>query len=115
MTDATRRRQTREPFAKALHTPTLVIDAHDESGRTHGVNIRDELLQLRGVGVIACKKNHAADKRMLQQLALQRLQHRPLEIDHQRSERHRSTSRTAIDSTCVVCGNISTTPAAVSR
>src|ERR1700719_2596297 len=35
-------------------------------------------------------------------------------IDHERSQAHAGPSKTAIDSTCVVCGNISITPALVS-
>src|ERR1035438_9162963 len=41
-------------------------------------------------------------------------QFRTGDIDHERSQTHAGPSNTAIDSTCVVCGNISITPAQVS-
>src|ERR1700689_999926 len=41
-------------------------------------------------------------------------QFRARDIHHQRTQTHGVASNTAIDSTCVVCGNISITPAELS-
>ena len=115
VSDASRRRQTREALAETLHPAALVVDAHHQRRRARGVDVGDEPRELLRVRVVARKKDHAAHQRVLQDLALFGLQHRALEVDHQGAERHDARSSTAMDSTCVVCGNMSITPAASSR
>ena len=115
MADTAQRRQLGEPRAEALDPPAFVIDADDQRRRTHRMDIGDQPGQLLGFGVVAREEDHAADRRVRQQFALLRLQHRTLEIDHEWTEGHRVRSRTAMDSTCVVWGNMSITPAASRR
>src|SRR5450631_826835 len=66
------------------------------------------------VTVITGEQEHAADQGVRQHPGVIRTQFRSGDIDHERSQTHTGPSNTAIDSTCVVCGNISITPAQVS-
>src|SRR5215470_3858198 len=83
----------------------------------------DERRQLRRIEVVPCEQDHPTHQRLAQQLALLLEDFGPREVDHQRAETHagRAASQSrpecvssARDSTCAVCGNISTTPAAAS-
>ena len=82
-------------------------------------------------GVVAREQDDAADQRMAQHLAVLGRQLEAGDIDHQWAQGHGlsilssvlspehplygALSSTAMDSTCVVCGNISSTPAARKR
>src|SRR5271165_1185247 len=70
--------------------------------------------ELAGIAVIAGEQQHAADLRVGQHADVLIRQFRAGDIDHERPKAHAGASNTAIDSTCVVCGNISITPAQVS-
>src|SRR5277367_901303 len=70
--------------------------------------------ELRWIAVIAGEQQDAADLGVRQHAHIIRAQFRARDIDHERAQTHVGISNTAIDSTCVVCGNISITPAQVS-
>src|SRR2546430_1947777 len=122
VTDTPRGRQQGESLAEALHPPALVIHGHDQRRRALGMNRADQCGELLGIGVVAREEDDAAHQRMAQQLALLRADGAAHEIDHQGAETHaggavRRAGRppavsNASDSTCVVCGNMSTIPAA---
>ena len=142
MADEAQRRQRREPRAEALHAPAFVIDRHQQPRTAHRMDLCHEPLQLLRVGVVAREQDDAADQRMDQHLAILGRQFLAGDVDHQWSERHCALpgdcpvgvivayprlevrparlihdpagASTATDSTWVVCGNMSATPAASS-
>src|SRR6516165_8728838 len=82
-----------------------------------------QLGELGGPGVVACEQDHTSHQRVAQELALLGGDFGPREVDHQRAETHAGAGErdapcgamsSASDSTCAVCGNMSTTPAAAS-
>src|SRR5207248_5428373 len=105
-----------------LYPPALVIHGHDERRGALGMNRADQCGQLVGDGVVAREEDAAAHQRMAQQLALLGGGRAAGEVDHQGAQTHaggavrRARRPPAVssssDSTCVVCGNMSTTPAA---
>ena len=121
--DEAQRRQRRETVAEALYPPALMVDRHQEAWAAQRVDLLHQALQLRRIGVVARKQDDAAHQRMRQQFAIFRAQLRTGEIDHQWTQSHvvppaglsaavpGGASR-AMDSRCVVCGNMSATPAA---
>src|SRR5262249_50847456 len=101
----------------ALHASAFVVHCNNQGRAAHGVNLGHELDELLRVDVVAGEENHPTHQRMPHQLALLRRHDGPEEIDHQRPEAHAvglAGSSRANASTCVVCGNMSTTPAATS-
>ena len=110
--------QSGEMVPEALHSAALMVDRHQQLRRAHGAELGGQRGNLRGVAVIAGEEEHAAHQRVGQNLAVLRAQFRPGDVDHERAQRswaHAFFSNTAIDSTCVVCGNISITPAPTNR
>ena len=81
------------------------------------MDVGDEAGELLGVGVVAREQDDAAHERMAQHFAVLGRQLETGDIDHQWPKGHKPhfLSSTATDSTCVVCGNISRTPAARKR
>src|ERR1700679_1265972 len=84
--------------------------------RTQGANCRRERGDLPWIGVVPGEQQHTADQRMREHADVLGAQFRAGDIHHERPqpEAHAGASNTAIDSTCVVCGNMSITPAWVS-
>src|SRR5258706_632216 len=82
--------------------------------RAQGANRRRQRGELPRIAVIPGEQEDAADQRVCKHPDILGDQFRSRDIDHERSQTHSSRSNTAIDSTCVVCGNISITPAQVS-
>src|SRR6187549_2764090 len=116
MTDAPRRWQQRELGPEALHAPALLVHGHDQRRVARRVDIGDQLAQLLRRLVVAREEDDAADERMAQHLAVLGRELEAGDIDHQWAQSHGTyLSRTATDSTWVVCGNISSTPAASKR
>src|SRR5579864_7230568 len=78
------------------------------------MNRADQALELRRVAVVAREQDDAPDQGVTQQLEFLGRGLGPGQIDHQRPETHARARRVsrASDSTCAVCGNIPTTPAA---
>ena len=118
--DTARGRKTGEARPEALHPATLMVDGHDQRGAACAVNLGYEGGQLLRVGVVAGEKDHPPDEGVPQQLALLGLEARALQVDHQGTEANRISPPRAApggvsrarDSTWVVCGNMSSTPAA---
>src|SRR5580658_392286 len=79
---------------------------------------RPDALRERGdlgrIAVIAGEQQDAADLGVRKHTDIIGSQFRAADVDHERPQAHAGPSNTAIDSTCVVCGNISITPAQVS-
>ena len=63
------RRQRAETFAEALHAAAFVVH-RDHQARAHRPDRRRQRPQLAWLGVVAGKQDHAADQRVLQDLAL---------------------------------------------
>src|ERR1700675_4544400 len=82
--------------------------------RAQGADRRRERRDLAWIVVIPGEQQNAADHGMDKHPDVLGAQFRARDIDHERSQTHAGPSNTAIDSTCVVCGNISITPAQVS-
>ncbi len=116
--DTVGRREPREPGAKALDAPSFVIDRDDQRRGPLRMNCGDQCRKLLRVDIVTCEQDHSANEWMPQQLTLLGGDRRALQIDHQRTQSHPGNLfcppgvRTTIDSTCAVCGNISSTPAA---
>src|SRR5690349_11488208 len=119
MTDAAQGRQGREAGAEPLNAAAFLVHGHDERRRTDGMDVGDQPGELVGVGVVAREQDDAAHERMAQDFAVLGRELETGDIDHQWPKGHRRRlyflSSTATDSTCVVCGNISRTPAARKR
>src|ERR1700680_56989 len=82
--------------------------------RAQGSDIRGERGELPRIAVVAGEQQDAADQGVRKHPDIVGAQFRTGDIDHERPQTHTGFSNTAIDSTCVVCGNISITPAQVS-
>ena len=113
-----RGRQHGEARTEALHAAPLLIHADEQRRGACRMDGCGECGELRGINIIAGKEDDAAHQGVAQQLAILGRQFAPRHIDHEGSEGHAAPpcaagrSSSAIDSTCMVCGNMSTTPAA---
>src|SRR3984885_3756633 len=110
--DAACRRQQREAALEALHASAFLVDRNDERRCTRGVDVGAERGKLRVVNIIARKQDDAAHQRMAQELAVFATQLKTRHINHQGAEANAGRCRRAKDSTCIVWGNMSNTPAA---
>ena len=108
------RRQARKALAKALHPTPFMVHRNQQMRTAHRPDTRRQRRDLRRVAVIPREQQNAADQRMLEHANVVGAQFRAGDVDHEGSQTHAGLSNTAIDSTCVVCGNISITPAQVS-
>ena len=115
--DQARGRQLREAGAEALYPPAFLVDGDEQRRRAHRADVAHQLLELLHAGVVAREKNHGADQWMTQHLAVLGRERRARNVDHDRPKGHFVTclTNTAMLSTCVVCGNISITPADTSE
>ncbi len=111
------RRQPGESGLESLHAAALLVDGDEERWRANRMYFGDEPLELFAALVVPREQDDAADLRMTHQFAVVGLERDAREVHHDRTERHRASfgSKSAIDSTCDVCGNMSMMPAATSR
>src|SRR3569833_2626330 len=101
-----------------MYAAAFKIDCNNERRAAHGEDRGHELGERVRIRVVAGEEDDSANERMPHQLWLFRGDSHTLEIDHQRPQANgvrpffRPGSRIARDSTCVVWGNMSITPAA---
>ncbi len=125
VTDGAQWRQRGKSLPETLHAPALVIDGDQQPRTSQTVDLRHEVLQLPRIGVVAGEQDDAAHQRMSQQFTIFRAQRSAGDVDHQWAQGHGMSSpglsadapggaSKARDSTWVVCGNMSATPAASS-
>src|SRR5690348_6353911 len=96
-----------------------MVHCNNEAWTAKGVDCGNELRQLLRIDIVPGEKDDSTYEGMPHQLGLIGRNGRADEVDHQRPETHPGRplrlpgSRIAMDSTWVVCGNMSNTPAAM--
>src|ERR1700694_3412609 len=110
----TRGRKARKPLAKALHAAPFMVHRDQQVRRAQAADCRREGGDLPWIMVVPGEQQDAADQGMSEHPDIIGAEFRARDVHHERSQTHAGASNTAIDSTCVVCGNISITPALVS-
>ena len=110
-----------KPARKRCTRPPSWSTATSSGGCARRVDRGDQGAELRRVHVVAREQDDAADERVRSSSRSSGVRLGPRQVDHQRTETHALERRcggapgggsSASDSTCAVCGNMSTTPAA---
>ncbi len=91
-----------------------MVDRDQQMRRAHRADRRRQRGELLRIAVVAAEQYDAADQGWRKHVEVFGAEFGSGDIDHERTQAHAGFSNTAIDSTCVVCGNMSITPAPIS-